>query len=581
MLEIPDQSPTTDAPTNFLLSQQPDTAQQIENTHLDSFNNIKKSLLYCIKCTKLQKFSSNGVGGAKGLNNARPLQILCNNPLCKCKTVFHIIFDATIQHISNLSPPHPDDRFLHLEYEAYRHKIDQATKNNTKLRTPISQRQSSKSPRSSSSPAKLDRFKYNPISSAFNNANCIPSTPTHTNKRPRESPTSDASQKRPILANGSHDSHAPSAADAAVSLNERAERNQAIMANEKLVAELSETRAQMVSLRELYDRRLSAMETKHALELRNLQAQIAALSQANVDRHRSPSRSPSPIVDVDFDEEFPAISAKSATPRASQQPSRVPGHNPISAKAKGPSSSTHQSMAAVRVVPGPSGEQNNISYSKVTAKNARNPPATIKKALRNAAFACISAPKTPMEFKKLQCRLPNSLRPVPNTSTKSLIRTILRLMKIRSPALVSKIGNSVIEIIYNAEHDSDIREKLTARNISILDDVSASTPKFSDGSSGKSVEEIKHKIVNRLTSLYKEARTIRLRACVLQGHSEDIQTEVRARVPEPVRSPRSSVSLELAAAAVLGQQPTPMDIVDSDESNSAPLTPALPLLSQC
>jgi hypothetical protein len=154
-------------------------------------------------------------------------------------------------------------------------------------------------------------------------------------------------------------------------------------------------------------------------------------------------------------------------------------------------------------------------------------------------------------------------------------------MKIRSPALVSKIGNSVIEIIYNAEHDSDIREKLTARNISILDDVSASTPKFSDGSSGKSVEEIKHKIVNRLTSLYKEARTIRLRACVLQGHSEDIQTEVRARVPEPVRSPRSSVSLELAAAAVLGQQPTPMDIVDSDESNSAPLTPALPLLSQC
>jgi hypothetical protein len=529
MLENSDKNRETD-PT--LLSSVTSPADQLEQLQLDTFNLIKSHMLWCPKCSSPSLFGSEGMGGADGVLGARALQIKCKHSTCLKKTVFSVILksSASTGDAPASYMPHATLCTAYSEFLAEQHRI----KTQYKPKKPTSK--SASSPRSASVPpsSRLEHSKFNPIVSAFRSVNTSPNTPSpasKSTKRAAESPADNTETPKKhasslvLKSPATNDPQSPPAPPPHV------QELQAMLIEEK--RKNQQLQAEVAGLKKALAEIKTAVARSQANEDRINRLEALFKTRQEPPAAQQPQHAPRAESSQDA---FPGLQAVPSRPR---QP--VVGHNPVPKVPRGrskgdarPQSDSHQSMAQVRPVPKPSGEQiNKPAFSAILKRPApiKASAATIR--TRKMALACLSPPAPPAIYRKLQFRLFSGLRLEKNASINVALRSILGGLKIKSAKAVSKIGNSILEIYYlEADHD-DIVNKLVASGLTVMEDISNATPEFAAGVQGRDYEAVKGKVIGRLSILYRNTISKALRACILQGHSDDIQAEVIRRTNSP------------------------------------------------
>jgi hypothetical protein len=467
-----------------------DIAGSLETLQLESFKLINRFPLACNKCGTFQTFKSNGVGGSPGKFGAKKLQITCGD--CNSKTVYDNILSNTIQRYSEMQDAErtPEVISAHRLYTKAWADIKAANEP-----TPRARRTSS-TPPASRQPSLLQFLNSKGITSDGRETPCKPKPtipPVEKQKRPRESPLADMAQKKANTLEVDSASDPPaSPADLALSqeiTRLRAENQQYILGAEKVRHELAQVRAQMVSIQRNYELRIISLEERLAGAETTSRTTISRTTPAIPVPNSSSEDEESQNPEADLADAFPALptAGSSASTSSSAPQSSIPGYNPIHAQDQaGASSATHKFVAKVSAVPTPRGVQSNLSYSSAAKKNAPWVSPKIRKIQHRAALSCITPQKPPMEVKKIQIRLHNSIRIDPKSvSYNKVLREVLKLVKIKNVILVSKIGNSVLEFYYPAQDDEDVRTKLTAANLPILEDTVSQVPTFGNGQRGK------------------------------------------------------------------------------------------------
>lgn len=150
-----------------------------------------------------------------------------------------------------------------------------------------------------------------------------------------------------------------------------------------------------------------------------------------------------------------------------------------------------------------------------------------KKSIMKAAAQAIAPKAEPVEFGKLRFLINNS-RALKVQKPRPVIRAILKTLKIEKKTFdFSKIGNSVVEIYYPKTEETFIKDAIKAKNLVLINEGVMQAPAF-----GQMNQEIKTKIINRLTSLYRFNKLKKLRECILEGYTPEIQEEVLTKVHE-------------------------------------------------
>jgi len=620
MLENSDKKSANQSPTKLSIAKTISIVGQLETLQIETFTQLKNLPLTCTKCDNKSTFTSEGVGGAATTNRSRPLQIKCK--LCNKKTVFNNILSATLANLNmgytveNVAMFRETVVYFTAAQKTLQDALEQAKKAATS-------RSRSHSPATRTNALAAFGFTVTPRSTGKTSetVDTPPTSLNSTQKRPAVSPADEPTAKKAAQVSDlgekfefGESTKRQSRADQPFTPRPYTQdsrkttlledNRQLKLANLKLSHDVAALRAHMTNQANLcatFEARIHSLEAmiKKVYPLRAPPAKFA-IATSNKFEH---------LADVaDLDREFPPIQQGDTTTTGNpiqappgppalapaNQRRSVPGFNPVQTSA-GASSATHTSAQQVRIIPAAPEAADITSFSTIARRNAHKPqPPKAKPAdrqLRKAAAACVLPQKAPLEFAKIRFKLANSLQIPDGSNVNMLLRAVTKFLKIRAPVMVSKIGNSIMEIYIIASDAERTRARIQEHNLEILEDIPTTAPTFAEGRTGSDFQVVQHKVVNRLSKLYQRARTQRLKACVLQGHTEIIQTAVRARVDAATPDATASAMniddpVESAAAAALGitigeaRAPSP-SLSATAESSTALTTPDLPPLTQC
>jgi hypothetical protein len=168
------------------------------------------------------------------------------------------------------------------------------------------------------------------------------------------------------------------------------------------------------------------------------------------------------------------------------------------------------------------------SYAKAAKKAQDRSWGERVKALAKKA---VKAETPPMRFKKLHFQI-NDTRPFKECKNGgeviSLIWELLKTLKIRNHVLqVSKIGNQIIEIYIPEWKESKVRNALNRASLAVFQDFNVMAQVEH---SKMNQDQIKERVVKRMTNLVYKAPLVNLRICMLNGFSTEIQQEILTMV---------------------------------------------------
>lgn len=173
--------------------------------------------------------------------------------------------------------------------------------------------------------------------------------------------------------------------------------------------------------------------------------------------------------------------------------------------------------------------------TRTYAEVAVQPATTRKKSKRTKqqweaiTAKMLNTAPTQTDYKKIHIRV-NSIvfkRCKSNKDVTEILQGVLRTLGIsRHIPLVSKIGNSLVELYVPVPQLTNILELLEGKAV-LEENLDLESPpsytKQNRAACNKS-------LINRLSHLYKCARFVKLKACVLDGFSQDIQDQVLSTV---------------------------------------------------
>lgn len=136
------------------------------------------------------------------------------------------------------------------------------------------------------------------------------------------------------------------------------------------------------------------------------------------------------------------------------------------------------------------------------------------------------APRTePLEFVKVQFKIASSrkLKELRGKEVNLLLRGMTKALGIDRVVFdVSKIGNSVIEIIIPTKEEAQVLAILNDRQLEVITNLGC--PDFA--SNNANTEKA---MISRLASQYARAKLVRVRSCILRDLTPDMQKQVIAR----------------------------------------------------
>ena len=177
---------------------------------------------------------------------------------------------------------------------------------------------------------------------------------------------------------------------------------------------------------------------------------------------------------------------------------------------------------------------------------------------RKAATKLLQPKRDPMEFSVVRIKI-NDTRPLRNVKGKERAKILRETSKVlgveKSTALISTIGNSIIEFYIPGKDEATVRERLVSKKVEIIEGVLAS---HQPTHAQQSPEACKESTVKRLTHLCLVARTKNLQETILEGSDQATRSAVLERYRMVLKNPD----------APLGRPRVPVEsIMQTDESD--------------
>lgn len=456
---------------------------------------LARNKAYCPKCNSFAPFKKLGRGGAIAKNLLVPLQLLCT--FCKKKTVLRTLLEENasradgdsqgdIEVIDGTATP-----FISMLEE-----FNTARKKHQALHKSILATQATQTAKNRNAP------KAPSITRFFQST-------AQTAKRAR---ADSSDEETPIVRPDS----APPRTES-FSFNSLAQHAPAVTASPEITPALDHpAQDELIKARA----RIQELEKENQDLLQQL-ADFRATYQSNMQANEA---------------RFLALENAIRTPTVAAGNRRlVPGLKPIAPR---PNPTARSSVAAGQPAPSSQAPPTvpQASWATVVNKQTRREAIKLRKKI-DKAFA----PRTdPAEFVKVHIAIPNnsSLKACPPRDKRKWLRQACKSLNINKFVFdVSKIGNSIMEIY--------IPELAMDEVVQRLDDkgavrIAVSHDKIPDYAPA-STEALKKSIINRLASLYRFARLVRLRECILRGYSEEIQNAVKEKTAMPVNTIDASV----------------------------------------
>jgi hypothetical protein len=456
----------------------------------DSIATISKTTAHCPKCSQQASFKNAGRGGTISANGIVPTQLECLS--CKRKTSLRVFLEAN----------------------AERQPIDDAMEDGTG--TPFLELLQKYN---SSRKTHATIFQENRVSKANHKA-------TKQRKGPIPPPITDffapKSAKRIRIETDSDDeapiivpgpASAPASVEAFVAL-ENATHNLEIIPNQP--DHIPQDRSDRTEL-DVARARIAELEEEN----NSLKAELADFRKtysSNLETINERLRTLEGGLKVNPTAGLASNTGQQATGR------RIPGLAPITATpATGvrPDNNT-QEVQAVPV------EQWSTVVSKQTRRHNKN--------FRRKVAQAFKPRGDPIEFTKIHIPIPSnsSLKACPPREKRRWLRQATKFMDIHKSVFeVSKIGNSIMEI-YVPDHALDeVASKLEARGIERVNLQVDKTPEFARQGSQEAIQKA---TVNRLANLFRNAKLLRLKDCILRGYSQETQEAVKSQAALPVQS---------------------------------------------
>ena len=234
-------------------------------------------------------------------------------------------------------------------------------------------------------------------------------------------------------------------------------------------------------------------------------------------------------------------------------------NNPVASGSKPTSPTTTKKSEVSKQTAAPN------KQTSTAPKAQQHHPTRPAKTFKKAAVRLLEPRKDPLEFKAIRVRI-NDTRPLMNVKGKERQRILTETVKNIGihghTALISTVGNSILEIYVTAEFEKSARDRITSRQLELLDNYNINQqPTYAQ----QSKEACREAIVKRLTHLCLIAKPRNLQEAILAGADEEMRDAVLDRYRKVSDKPDAVLGRTPAISQNSEEQVEDQAEMDTDE----------------